>query len=151
MTTEDDLQAALDANPGDALLRLVLADLLDDCGDPRAEGYRAMGTTRDRPEFLGRVGPWCWRLDAYEKGVRPDGYLPEAWFAGLARGSSMCWASRQGRRSPRLSPAYEETISTRLDYATRRAAEDDAAWAFAGLDDAAKAAILRPVLEGQPS
>ena len=43
MTTEDDFQAALDANPNDWQTRLVFADWLDERGDVRASGYRALG------------------------------------------------------------------------------------------------------------
>ncbi len=49
MTTEDDFQAALDANPDDWQTRLVFADWLDERGDARAEGYRALGANRLRP------------------------------------------------------------------------------------------------------
>ena len=37
MTTEDDFQQALDANPDDHHTRLVFADWLQERGDPRAE------------------------------------------------------------------------------------------------------------------
>lgn len=43
MSTEDALQAELDADPGNHTLRMVLADYLDEVGDPRAEGYRLLG------------------------------------------------------------------------------------------------------------
>ena len=46
MTTEDDFQAALDAAPDDAHLRLVFADWLDEQGDERAAGYRCLGLLR---------------------------------------------------------------------------------------------------------
>jgi uncharacterized protein (TIGR02996 family) len=44
VTTEDDFWAILEANPSDHTTRLVLADWLQERGDPRAEGYRALGT-----------------------------------------------------------------------------------------------------------
>jgi uncharacterized protein (TIGR02996 family) len=46
VTTEDDFQRALDADPDDHHTRLVFADWLDERDDPRAEGYRALGATR---------------------------------------------------------------------------------------------------------
>jgi uncharacterized protein (TIGR02996 family) len=52
MTTEDDFAAMLDANPDDHYTRLVFADWLQDRGDSRAEGYRAMGQLRLRPDRL---------------------------------------------------------------------------------------------------
>lgn len=52
MTTEEDFQLALDANPDDFHSRLVFADFLQDRDDPRTEGYRAMGLLRIRPSVL---------------------------------------------------------------------------------------------------
>lgn len=49
MTSEDDFQAALDADPDDWQTRLVFADWLEERGDPRAEGYRALGAVQFRP------------------------------------------------------------------------------------------------------
>lgn len=50
MTTEDDFQAALDADPSDWQTRVVFADWLDERGDSRAEGYRALGKLRKIPK-----------------------------------------------------------------------------------------------------
>jgi uncharacterized protein (TIGR02996 family) len=49
VTTEEDFQAALDADPNDWQTRLVFADWLQDRGDERAEGYRALGVLRRVP------------------------------------------------------------------------------------------------------
>lgn len=49
MTTEEDFDTALDRNPEDWQTRLVYADWLQERGDPRAEGYRALGTLRRFP------------------------------------------------------------------------------------------------------
>lgn len=49
MTTEDDFQAA--THPDDWQTRLVFADWLEECGDPRAVGYRALGFRRLHPLF----------------------------------------------------------------------------------------------------
>lgn len=43
MTTEEDFQRALDADPENGGLRMVFADYLDEQGDPRGPGYRALG------------------------------------------------------------------------------------------------------------
>ncbi len=48
LATEEDFQAALDRGPSDATTRLVLADWLDERGDPRADGYRALAATGAR-------------------------------------------------------------------------------------------------------
>ncbi len=53
MTTEDDLQAMLDADPTDWQTRLILADWLEDRGDERAAGYRALGMLRVWPHEFG--------------------------------------------------------------------------------------------------
>jgi uncharacterized protein (TIGR02996 family) len=49
MTTEDDFQNWLDEHPDDHHTRLVFADWLQERGDPRAEGYRALGRLRRWP------------------------------------------------------------------------------------------------------
>jgi uncharacterized protein (TIGR02996 family) len=49
VTTEDDFQKALDANPEDWQTRLVFADWFQERNDPRAEGYRALGINRMHP------------------------------------------------------------------------------------------------------
>ena len=63
MTTEDDFHRALDANPDDWQTRLVFADWLDDRGDPRAEGYRALGHLRLCP-FVDATFYWWTTLPA---------------------------------------------------------------------------------------
>jgi len=49
MTSEKDFQGVLDKNPGDWQTRLVFADWLDERGDERAAGYRALGVQRVYP------------------------------------------------------------------------------------------------------
>jgi uncharacterized protein (TIGR02996 family) len=113
VTTEDDFQKKLDENPDDWQTRLVLADFLEEHGDERAAGYRAMVATgrmpfRDRPCWIGS----------------PTMYAPEAlpydWFnllkvKGKWGNCAPLWGSRAG------GPA------------TRRELEDAAAIAFAKL------------------
>lgn len=61
MITEADFQAALDADPGDSLCRLAFADWLEEQGDPRAAGYRALGESKRMPEKAAwRPGTWLW-------------------------------------------------------------------------------------------
>lgn len=43
MDTEDAIHLHLDAHPDDHTARLALADWLDEAGDPRGSGYRALG------------------------------------------------------------------------------------------------------------
>lgn len=54
--TETGLQAALDQAPTNALLRLILADHLEELGDPRAAGYRALGELGLSPANFGMDG-----------------------------------------------------------------------------------------------
>src|SRR5829696_4545434 len=89
MTTEDDFNAALDAKPEDWQTRLVYADWLQERGDPRAEGYRALGVLRLRPkrEGEGEGGTW-----AYQGGVADDypacHTLPRDWFDADSPGNT---------------------------------------------------------------
>jgi uncharacterized protein (TIGR02996 family) len=95
MTIEDDFQNAIDANPTDWQTRLVFADWLDERGDTRAEGYRAIA--RNRLNACNSYGIWggesfrwapaesaCWFCEgSYEAShVNPDGknVLPPDWF-----------------------------------------------------------------------
>jgi uncharacterized protein (TIGR02996 family) len=59
VTTEEDFQNALDANPKDWQTRLVFADWLQERGDERAEGYPALGLMQLRAgahPFQGGLG-----------------------------------------------------------------------------------------------
>lgn len=49
MTTEDDFQAALDANPEDWQTRLVFADWLQERGDSRTACTRSATRSSTRP------------------------------------------------------------------------------------------------------
>jgi uncharacterized protein (TIGR02996 family) len=60
MTTEDDFQNALAAQPQDWQTRLVFADWLQEHNDPRAEGYRAMGMRRVTPRHFKSASAWVW-------------------------------------------------------------------------------------------
>lgn len=63
MTTEEDFQRQLDEHPDDFQTRLVLADWLQDRGDERAEGYRALGVLRKSPAHFTRAHA-CWAFHA---------------------------------------------------------------------------------------
>ena len=116
MTTEDDFQAALDANPDDWQTRLVFADWLEERGDPRAAYFRLAGEQRWRPELTSATG-------------YPDAAL-----------------KRAGVTSDRLWRYYNADCITMVPHrlpfdighgnwlhSTRRKAEDAAALAFAQL------------------
>lgn len=131
MTTEDDFQAALDAKPRDATTRLVFADWLDERGDPRAEGYRALGVrirslrTGD-PTLLGNPDRWRWN------------FLPADW-AALMDPPATAFRKEEDR------PDAIATITVAEWLTTRRAADDAAALAFALLPADRRAELLAGV------
>jgi uncharacterized protein (TIGR02996 family) len=150
MTTEEDFQAALDADPDDWQTRLVFADWLQDRGDERAEGYRALGVLRRVPtsKFFQphSSNPWyLWysaahvdNLDRNRTGPQRDliesllvAALPADWCAKIRA----------------LAPAEERRRWNHrggwFGYGvTRREAEDAAALAFARLPPERRAELL---------
>ena len=131
MTTEDDFHDALDTNINDWQTRLVFADWLQDRGDPRAEGYRALslGHIPDRTSSGDRVLAWHWWRRHHNGRAYPSKRvsLPYDWYDKVP-----------GRKAvPRRGHHL------RRDFATRRAAEDDAALAFSKLPAARRAKLLK--------
>ena len=131
MTTEDDFQQQLDANPEYHQTRLVFADWLQERGDPRAEGSRVMGKRR----FATKSAQDCRWYDA-EKYVEEafGDNLPHAWYVALV--------ARLG--TPRQQSALGCCVSNGywLLFSTRRAAEDAAALAFLKLTEERRARLL---------
>lgn len=87
MTTEDDFQLALDANPRDWHTRLVFADWLQDRGDARAAGLRAIALNKRYPlsaraAGLGTDGCW-WHRGALDAPGGHHNNVPDDWFALL--------------------------------------------------------------------
>jgi uncharacterized protein (TIGR02996 family) len=134
MTTEDDFQLALDANPGDWQTRLVFADWLEERGDPRGPGYRALGL-RCRQALPCQIidGPLQYILGT-EK-ITPKVHevkwrgclLAPDWFALVD-----------------LSTACDRRHDMWKYYLARREAEDAAARAFAQLPARRQAQLLTP-------
>ena len=96
MTTEDDFQLALDANPRDWHTRLVFADWLQDRGDARAAGFRAIALNKRYPlsaraAGLGTDGFWWHRGELSAPGYHNN--IPDDWFALLppAAGNGSYW------------------------------------------------------------
>ena len=125
MTTEDDFQRALDSNPEDWQTRLVFADWLQERGDPRADGYRALGVNRRVPDTRSTLMFRYTSAPAVSFGIDPQHtyVLPLDWYklADSEWDKSAC------------GPFYK---------VTRRAAEDTAALAFARLPAARRAELL---------
>lgn len=123
MTTEDDFQKALDACPSDWQTRLVFADFLEERGDERAEGYRAMGVLGLYPRSSG----WWWYCSD-NRNDREHCDLPSDWFRKVKmRGKSRHFAPCANKR-----PKGAE----------RRESEDAVARAFAKLPAERRAALL---------
>jgi uncharacterized protein (TIGR02996 family) len=134
VTTEDDFQNRLDDQPEDWQTRMVFADWLEERGDPRAEGYRALAAGRyvlcDRypgepvryiPHEMSRIFPTDRRDDTGR-----DYHLPRDWYGAVQRAA------------PELAP-----FSTFVLFPNRRAAEDAAATAFAALPAERRAKLLQ--------
>ena len=123
MNEEAAFQAHLDLHPDDHTCRLVFADWLEERGDPRAPGYRALGinkrylTWRDDP---------CW-IDG-KCGDTPMA-LPSDWFCKLR-------AKDRTRGSP-YWPAKRLNLK-------RREVEDATALAFFRLPASRRAELLNP-------
>jgi uncharacterized protein (TIGR02996 family) len=135
VTAEDDFHQALDAHPDDWQTRLVLADFLQERGDPRADGYRAIATLRRSPLLgVSSVTMCWWHCDSEGAVPRARNTIPPDWFALLpsGTGSAMFW--------PLLK---EGGVNNR----SRRECEDALARAFAGLPDGRRAELLAPPAE----
>jgi uncharacterized protein (TIGR02996 family) len=144
VSDEEAFQTALDAHPDDHHTRLVFADWLQERGDPRAEGYRALGLLRVAPydEESGKGWKGYGRTNNADNplaapGGRASGaLLPPDWFA----------LAGEGNQYPNWNPhawAY---------WRSRRGAEDTAALAFAKLPPNRRAELLAaPPAEGKPA
>jgi uncharacterized protein (TIGR02996 family) len=126
VTTEEDFQRALDANPEDWQARLVFADWLDERGDLRAEGYRALGRLRLRPYPMDNSRHW-WTAEG--DGPPTFNHLPPDWFEKVAG-----YQYRTGRW--RWPERWDHRHNNRGDI------EDAAALAFFELPAERRAALL---------
>lgn len=127
VTTEDDFNAALDADPTGWQTRLVFADWLQERNDLRADGYRALGRLQKRPA-MDRHARWH-GSGAWDAGY-PDGAheLPLDWLERLPGDPGPAYWPR-GDRAER----------------SRREVEDAAAVAFAKLSSERRAELLSAI------
>lgn len=133
MTTEDDFQAALDADPSDWMTRLVFADWLEEQGDPRADGYRALGLLRRRhARFDGRSVQYSCEPAWHEMVARDPHKIPADWLAEYSAIIGRCRVT-----SYRFAGGVQVVAATR-----RRALDDSVAHAFARLPAARRAELL---------
>jgi uncharacterized protein (TIGR02996 family) len=129
MTTEDDFAAALASSAEDHNMRLVFADWLQERGDPRAEGYRAMGELRVSPCHS---GSGIFDDDARAK-LRASGLYRDKWW--------WCAAPDEKLRPHFLPDGWFPAARVPL-FTTRREAEDAASLAFAKLAPERRAELL---------
>lgn len=125
MTTEDDFQKALVAEPHDWHLRVLFANWLEERADARAEGYRAMGLLRRAPAHWRGTGPWVWLSTHHARYYTPSDEIatatvPDDWYDLIPKNQ--------------YKVAEERTVL--------REALNDAARAFAQLPAARKAELL---------
>lgn len=85
MTSEDEFQAMLDANPDDWQTRLIFADWLEDRADVRADGYRALGHLRRVPvagkNMNDKATFWCYTNGSYVGAALHPQIMPDDWRA----------------------------------------------------------------------
>lgn len=143
MTEEDAFQSALDSNPDDATTRLVFADWLDERGDPRASGYRALGRygrspcidwappgmLRDRVKHP-TTSETCWGWWSYGSNPAARERLRDQLRSGAGRVTCavlpFLWA--KSIKSLYLYGYYDSEFS--VDFLSRREADDAAAIAY---------------------
>ncbi len=132
MTTEDDFQAALDAQPDHWQTRLVFADWLDERGDVRAAGYRELGRLRLNPVLCIQSSGGQRHYIVGDSGAPPSAELQRQYHA--------CLLPQTWFRSCRKGDGFPENEAWKF-YDTRRAADDAAALAFTQLPAEQRAAL----------
>lgn len=130
--TEAAFQAAIDANRFDFDRRLVFADWLDEQGDKRAAGYRAMGRLAFTPTALDATDSLFYWQDEASRDRRVTSnllhFLPTDLYKLLR-----CQKRRSGKTEPD----------------TRRSLEDAFALAFSKLPPDRQAELLSGVLRNE--
>lgn len=133
-TTEDDFQNLLDANPDDHQTRGVFADWLQERGDPRAEGYRALGAMGAIPYMPKAIanyeGGYSREDNDFAKSKAPNAILPNDWYHEIASTSSP------------VSNWWTHTVANAAVRSNRRQVEDAAAHAFSQLPPERRQEIL---------
>ncbi len=139
MGTERAFQTRLNRVPHDHHTRLVFADWLDEQGDERGPGYRALGVNRfwvfDWPDHTeGSLRLWTWYPHSRLSYLH-ERELPDDWFTRLP-----AWECLYSNGAP----GGNEGMAWR-DYRSRQLADDAAALAFAKLPAERRAELLSPV------
>jgi uncharacterized protein (TIGR02996 family) len=146
MTTEEDFQKKLDENHDDWQTRLVFADWLDERGDPRGPGYRALGTQQMFPRMFGTDAGFADESDVKRAGGGNENCcLPNDWYKLLCRYLRLSEPMIGGIVGMQIGGLIGKQIMWR-DYRSRRAAENAAAWAFAKLPTKRRTQLLSTVV-----
>lgn len=131
----------LDLHPDDHGARLVLADRLDDAGSPLAEGTRALGLLQKRPvidEQAHHRGHWvygCWFYHADDHdSIRAN--FPQTCLDCNELPSEWVFQANKVRDSGSHNRVWCGYVET------RRAAEEQAALAFARLPESRRRELL---------
>jgi uncharacterized protein (TIGR02996 family) len=154
--SESEFQAALDAHPDDHVTRLVFADWLEGEGDPRAEGYRALGLLRRSPHLFrdhnnrllpriwsGRSKANCWliyyRQDAYNIHL---GRIPADWHDAVTGGRRLYFPGN-GLEWPKevIAPRGWHPVDREFT-SDRRAVDELTVWGFLKLPAERRAELL---------
>ena len=130
-STEDQIQNHIDLNLVDYTARLILADVLEEVGDKRADGYRILGLIRAIPYKL-TLKPIRWSYmpllsgfqQLYMNQLRVH-QIHELWFAKIT------------------SHKRHKQFNVRGTYKTRRQCENHAAWTWSTLTEEEKGSIKR--------
>lgn len=115
MDEEDAFQAAIDENQTDQANRLIFADWLEERGDERHDGYRTMARLNLYPDMCYQFR-FVYADEEWSPPHSDRSVLPKQWFRAIGD-------------------------EKRVQLVSRRAAEDEAARAFARLTDEDRAAI----------
>jgi uncharacterized protein (TIGR02996 family) len=128
MTTEEDFQQMLDANPADHGTRLIFADWLQDRDDGRADGYRVLGLLERVPTDPTWGYLWTSAVGRREIPTDMACVLPRDWYEMIDGGMT-------GNRTfiPELRLGVEMS---------RRERDDRVALAFARLPDSRRLELL---------
>ena len=131
--TEDQIQNHIDLNLTDYTARLILADVLEEAGDKRAEGYRVLGLIQVSPyrkpmKFV----RWCYMpllegfSQLYMNSLRVH-QIHALWFEKIT------------------SHKRHKQVNTRIrnTYKTRRQCENHAAWTWSTMTEEEKGSIKR--------
>lgn len=152
MTTEDDFQKQLDADPTDWMTRGVLADWLDEHDDPRAAGYRALSMLQVWPNRWSSSDSrmeeeqWLFHDGRGTHGGVPirEGVLPTAWMRVLvpSQDGDACLMILD---HDVLGESWYDKDTGTYSTATRRQVEDFAVLGFSKLTPSQQSDILNGI------